>query len=148
MGVIKISKLSIILGVIFLLVGCSSSDEVQPENVKYYHFIAEVDSITDQTRNNTEKNLFKIDYTLNIKNFNPTEQAFKEYNDSYKGQSQEIKQIQITNQTRIYIVDRESNKTSSQPSELTKGDKIEFWVRPYPSAKILLEAIEIDNLSQ
>jgi hypothetical protein len=136
------------LGIIFLLVGCSSSVEVLPVNEKYYHFTSEVDALTDQTKNNTEKDSFKINYSLSIKNFNPTDEAFKEFNDSYKGQSQEIIQIQITNQTRIYKVDSQGNKNSTQPSELTKGDKIEFWVRPYPSVKSLLEAEEIDILQQ
>jgi hypothetical protein len=144
--VIKISKLSIILGIIYFLVGCSNSVDVQPVNEKYYHFIAEVDGVTDQVKNNTKKETFKINYTLNIRNFNPTEQALKEYIDSYKDQDQEIKQIQITDRSRIYKVDSHGNKISSQPSELTKGHKIEFWVRPYPSVNILLEAEEIDIL--
>lgn len=141
-------KLTIILGIIYLLVGCSSSDQDQPVNEKYYHFTSEVDALTDQTKNRTEKDSFKINYSLSIKNFNPTDEAFKEFNESYKGQSQEIRQIQITDQTRIYIVDSQSNKISTLPSELTKGDKIEFWVRPYPSVESLLEAEEINILQQ
>lgn len=95
------------MGIIFLLVGCSSSVEVLPVNEKYYHFTSEVDALTDQTKNNTEKDSFKINYSLSIKNFNPTDEAFKEFNDSYKGQSQEIIQIQITNQTRKSLLEAE-----------------------------------------
>lgn len=137
--------LCLLFSLCFLLAGCNSNIDEIPAH-ELYQYSGEVISLVNQHGKEIEPYKIKINFTLGLRNFIPTESIFETYNNVYQEDSEE-RFIEITMNTTIYEVEG-NKKTLIDALDLTNGRKVEFWVRPHPKSSSFVEAIEINLMKE
>ncbi|WP_433944941.1 hypothetical protein [Paenibacillus sp. SN-8-1] len=133
---------------ISVITACSNKAQVQ-NNELFKHFSGELLSVVNQKDSKYSHNL-GILYTVTIINTSPSmKEEYKEYNESNQTDAEFVV---ITDRTRIFRKIKDSTKQLITPEELelakgnemlSKGPKIEYWIRPMNKHLNDLEAIEI-----
>src|SRR5690606_34444968 len=94
-------KLLILLVVALVCTACTKQGE-NNENEVAYRYLGEFVSLVDQRKEPINKEM-KINYTLQLKNFNPNETVFNIYHNQFQqGIEEEYKHVDITKRTRVY----------------------------------------------
>lgn len=131
----KYGAVSLVLAL--LCAACSASHR---DNEIAHRYTGEFVSLVDQRKEPINKKM-KVEYTLQLKDFDPTEEVFAKYN----GQFQTLennKHVETTKRTRIY--EYIGNTRREVPVEnLRNAGKLELWITPYERSEFMIEALEI-----
>lgn len=115
-------KVKLVLFLLTLLTAvCTGCAEKQPVEKPKYTFTGKTVSLVKQ--NNYSIDGVRIRYTLQVENFNPTDEAFKKYNEMF-GEHGEYKHFGITKNTKIY----DSNNQPIGPEDIKMNQEISFSV--------------------
>lgn len=98
-------KLLIVLLIVLITAACSQNldDEVS------YKYTGDFVSIVDQRKEPINKSM-KIEYTLQIKNFNPSKQVFETYTSQFNQANGDYRHIELTQRTKVYEVHENERK--------------------------------------
>jgi len=128
---------AVLLVLALLCAACSASHR---DNEIAYRYTGEFVTLVDQRKEPVNKKM-RVEYALQLKNFDPTEDVFAKYNGQFQTYDNN-KHVEITKRTRIY--EYTGNTRRAVPVEdLRNAGKLELWITPYERSEYMIEALEI-----
>lgn len=130
-------KLLIVLLIVLITAACSQNldDEVS------YKYTGDFVSIVDQRKEPINKSM-KIEYTLQIKNFNPSEQVFETYTSQFNQANGDYRHIELTQRTKVYEV-HENERKEVPAMNIEASKHLEVWIKPYHLSNYHIEVLEV-----
>jgi hypothetical protein len=133
-------RLIIIFLTIAVTAACSNTEPSSPQ--RQYRFTGEVFSNVSQK--GQEADGLKILYDLTVTGFDPQGKEFEKFRNQFLHE-RDGGIITISPRTKVFKVSGET-RTELHPSQLQRGQKLEFWLSIYEKDNGYLEAEEINVL--
>ena len=134
------NKVMILFLLIWFGTACANQSSNQENELSYRH-TGDFITLIDQRKEPINKKM-KVEYTLQMENFNPSEKVFDKYNSQFPEVNYEYKHVDITKGTKVYEI--QHNVRKLVPVEnIRESKKLELWIKPYKLSEYMIEAVEI-----